>query len=133
MGSQVSTEGDVYSFGILLLETFTGRRPTDELFKDDANLRSFVQQALPDQVMDAVDESALYEEEPGDLSTTTNLKGYSRIELSECLISLFRIGLTCSEQTPQDRMNMEHVCRDLISIREKFNRRGAYQGNFQKE
>ncbi|XP_059300607.1 putative receptor-like protein kinase At3g47110 [Lycium ferocissimum] len=35
MGGQVSSQGDVYSFGILLLEIFTWRRPTSELFEEN--------------------------------------------------------------------------------------------------
>ncbi|PRQ36779.1 putative protein kinase RLK-Pelle-LRR-XII-1 family [Rosa chinensis] len=51
MGSdQVSTYGDVYSFGILLLEMFTGKRPTDCTFSDDLNLHHFVKTALPERV-----------------------------------------------------------------------------------
>ncbi|XP_065623647.1 putative receptor-like protein kinase At3g47110 isoform X1 [Quercus suber] len=57
MGSQLSTNGDVYSFGILLLEMLTRRRPIDKLFKDDLNLHNFVKLALPGRVMEIVDHS----------------------------------------------------------------------------
>lgn len=133
MGSLTSTEGDVYSFGILLLEIFTGRRPTDALFKDNENLHSFVQQALPDQVMDIVDQSAFYNEQPGELMETTNWESYSKFEFRECLISLFRIGLKCSEPAPKDRMKMMQVSMDLISVKEKFNKYGACEGKFVKK
>ena len=57
MGSQLSTNGDVYSFGVLLLQMLTRRRPTDKLFKDDLNLHNFVKLALPGRVMEIVDHS----------------------------------------------------------------------------
>jgi serine/threonine protein kinase len=42
MGGEPSALGDVYSYGIFLLETFTGKRPTDKMFKDGFNLHNFV-------------------------------------------------------------------------------------------
>ncbi|WZZ34704.1 hypothetical protein YC2023_018105 [Brassica napus] len=40
--------GDRYSFGVLLLETFTGKRPTSELFEGNYTLHSYTKSALPD-------------------------------------------------------------------------------------
>ncbi|KAK3436998.1 hypothetical protein EUGRSUZ_C01824 [Eucalyptus grandis] len=48
MGDMVSTQGDMYSYGILLLEMLTGRRPIEKTFKDHLNLHNFVKVALPD-------------------------------------------------------------------------------------
>ncbi|KAK3436994.1 hypothetical protein EUGRSUZ_C01828, partial [Eucalyptus grandis] len=62
MGDMVSTQGDMYSYGILLLEMLTGRRPTEETFKDYLNLHNFVEVALPDRVMELVD-SAIFNRE----------------------------------------------------------------------
>ncbi|KAL1829044.1 hypothetical protein ACET3Z_007456 [Daucus carota] len=42
---------------------FTGKRPTDEIFRDGMNLHNFVNKAIGDQVMAIVDESAWYREE----------------------------------------------------------------------
>ncbi|XP_016651449.1 PREDICTED: probable LRR receptor-like serine/threonine-protein kinase At3g47570 [Prunus mume] len=55
MGSEVSTNGEVYSFGILMLEMFTGKRPTDDMFYGDLNLHTFVKMAFPERVMEIAD------------------------------------------------------------------------------
>ncbi|PKI39573.1 hypothetical protein CRG98_040043 [Punica granatum] len=55
MGSETSTVGDVYSFGILLLELFTGKRPIDEMFNECLNLHNFAKKALSGHLEETVD------------------------------------------------------------------------------
>ena len=55
MGNEVSIYGDVYSDGILLLEMFTGKRPTDSIFLNSLNLRDFVKESLPERIIDIID------------------------------------------------------------------------------
>ncbi|KAM3373972.1 putative receptor-like protein kinase [Capsicum galapagoense] len=122
MGGQVSSQGDVYSFGVLLLEIFTGRRPTSELFEDNETLHSFVKHALPGQVMDVVDQSALYETEPGNLMDILSRRSDFTDEFVECLVSILTTGVACSEETSLARISMGRVVLDLTSIRDKLSR-----------
>ena len=62
MGGQVSTLGDIHSYGILLLEMFLGKRPIDEMFKDGLSIHKFTTMVLPEHVMDIVDPSMFFEE-----------------------------------------------------------------------
>lgn len=55
MGSEVSPSGDLNSYGIVLLEMFTGKRPTDNMFVDGLNLHNFVKEALPQGVKEIAD------------------------------------------------------------------------------
>ncbi|KAK8938406.1 putative leucine-rich repeat receptor-like serine/threonine-protein kinase [Platanthera zijinensis] len=57
MGSKASPQGDVYSYGILLLELFTGKRPTDEMFMDGLSLREYVERSYTDNLMEIMDPS----------------------------------------------------------------------------
>jgi serine/threonine protein kinase len=47
VGCKISVESDIYSYGIILLEIITGRRPTDDMFKDGVNIHNFVESSLP--------------------------------------------------------------------------------------
>lgn len=62
MAGEASIEGDLYSFGIFVMEILTGRRPTDEVFKDSFNLHNFVKTALPRRLMQIVDQTLLSRE-----------------------------------------------------------------------
>ncbi|MED6208664.1 hypothetical protein PIB30_047385 [Stylosanthes scabra] len=100
--SRVSKEGDTYSFGIMLLEMLTGRRPTEEIFKDGNNLHSYVQNAFPNNFLEIVDASLLH--------------NFQNLDANKCLFSLFKIGLACSLESPEERMNMLEVTRQLSLI-----------------
>ncbi|CAJ1975578.1 unnamed protein product [Sphenostylis stenocarpa] len=115
MGSEVSMNGDMYSFGILLLEMFTGRRPTDEIYEDGQNLHDFVKNAVFDNLLQTLDPSlelehkvATIEKENGQ-NLTADVENY--------LVSLFKIGLVCSMESPRERMNIMEVSKELSKIR----------------
>ncbi|KAI6678215.1 hypothetical protein NL676_039011, partial [Syzygium grande] len=110
MGHKVSIVGDAYSYGILLLEMFTGKRPTEEAFGHCLNLHSFVQMALPDRAMEIVD-LRLWSE-AGDRQ--------QEIKIRDCIISVFEIGVACSMESPPDRMDMTEVIRKLYSIKVSY-------------
>ncbi|KAM7515406.1 hypothetical protein LguiA_004989 [Lonicera macranthoides] len=121
MGIDVSAYGDVYSFGILLLEMFTGKRPTDEMFKDNLNLREFSKMAFPDKLVETIDPILLQQGEARDTipSNATN-HSHSHIGMSkvqECLMSILRIGIACSEESPRGRLEISEVLAKLQTIK----------------
>ena len=105
MGSQLSTQGDMYSFGILILEMLTKIRPTQDMFKDGQTLQTYVKDAISDRLFDVVSPTIL----PLDLQIRPNVE--------KCLLSLFKIGLTCSIESPQERMNATDVLKELNHIK----------------
>lgn len=114
----MSANGDVYSFGILLLEMMTGKRPTDDMFHGDLNLHDFAQMALPDQVIGIVDKSLLNNNKDQVASATTSINQKQRdAATKECLISAIKIGVSCSLPSPQDRKNIHDVARELHLLR----------------
>ncbi|XP_073109427.1 uncharacterized protein [Elaeis guineensis] len=118
MGSKVSTQGDVYSYGILLLEMLTGLRPTDDRFKDGLDLHSFVKMAYPQHVMDILDPALLLDEENGINISSCQSAVTASEEAQNCLLSIIKIGLWCAEKLPQQRMKLGDVIKIMHAARE---------------
>ncbi|XP_061352233.1 putative receptor-like protein kinase At3g47110 [Gastrolobium bilobum] len=128
MGGEVSTLGDMYSFGILVLEILTGRKPTDEMFINGINLHTFVKVSLPDKLLQIVDSAILPRElkkefvsaeEENNISNQNQSQMHPN-DFKKCLLELFSIGLACSAESPKERMNMRDVTRELNVIKNAF-------------
>ncbi|KAI4310716.1 hypothetical protein MLD38_035670 [Melastoma candidum] len=88
-----STKGDVYSYGVVLLELLTGKRPTDSADFGDNNLVGWVKQHAKRRISDVFDPE-LMKEDP-------NLE----IELLQHL----KVACACLDDRPQKRPNMIQV------------------------
>jgi len=120
---QASRKTDVFSFGIMILEVFTGRRPTDPVFIGGLTLRQWVSQAFPGNLIDILDDKLLQDEE-GRLNfgnqTDTSLASSSTSRGNKFLVSIFELGLTCSSESPEQRMAMNNVVAKLEDIKKDY-------------
>ncbi|CAL5355693.1 unnamed protein product [Camellia sinensis] len=92
MGEEVSTQGDIYSFGVLLLKMFIGKRPADNMFIDNINIHIYAKRSLSNQVMVIVDRRIILaeEEEPSRTrqSSTNNISKLERLNSRDVLMEL---------------------------------------------
>ncbi|KAI3519861.1 hypothetical protein L1887_09078 [Cichorium endivia] len=114
VGSEMTRSGDVYSFGILLLEVMTGKRPTDNIFNEGLSLHKFAQMSLSDHVTDVIDDGLLNFLQEEVIATKCTEAKAKKIE--ECLASTIKIGVSCSLDSPAQRMNIENVVHELQHI-----------------
>ncbi|KAK9181257.1 hypothetical protein WN944_024394 [Citrus x changshan-huyou] len=103
---RVSTRGDVYSYGIMLIETFTGKKPTDEIFIGELSLSRWVNDLLPISVMEVIDTNLLSGEE----------RYFAAKEQS--LLSILNLATECTIESPGKRINAREIVTGLLKIRD---------------
>lgn len=110
MSEERSTKGDVYSFGVILLEMVTSISPTEEIFNDGTSLHDLVASNFPKDIFKIVDPTMLQD----DIDATEVLQS--------CVIPLVRIGLSCSMTSPKDRCEMGQVCSEILRIKDALSK-----------
>jgi Protein tyrosine and serine/threonine kinase len=113
VGGRPSIEGDVYSYGILLLELFTGLSPTDERLGDNWILQKHVEMTFPEQIMDIID-AKLFSQIDGQDHQYTSENVYG------CLVAVIQCALLCSKESPKERITMKDVVKELNSAQKKL-------------
>lgn len=99
----------------MLLEVFTGRRPTDPMFEGETSIRRWVYQAFPTELTSVLDEQLQQD------------AASSFVNLNEFLPSVFELGLLCSSDSPDERMSMRDVVVALKQIKRNYSNRSAKQ------
>nr|XP_027098457.1 probable LRR receptor-like serine/threonine-protein kinase At3g47570 [Coffea arabica] len=104
----VSTRCDVYSFGITMIEAFTGKRPKDEMFKEEISIRHWIQELLPGSVDQVIDVKLLH---PEDEQVAKNIA---------CVSSILQLALSCTLDVPENRINIKDALTTLEKIKTQF-------------
>nr|ABR18304.1 unknown [Picea sitchensis] len=99
---QVTAAGNVYSFGVILLETLTSRLPVEEAFGEGMDLVKWVHNAssrkeTPEQILDAK------------LSTVS-------FAWRQQMLAALKVALLCTDNTPAKRPKMKKVVEMLQEV-----------------
>ena len=126
---RLQQRGDVYGYGIFLLEMFQGKRPIDKMFKDHLNLHNFAKMALPESLVQIVDPILLPREVVETLAITVAREDNNEhviqadeetrrcvnpcqidANVHKCLVSILDIGLAVQ----WSHQKKERIWRKLI-------------------
>ncbi|KAL8048590.1 hypothetical protein ABFX02_07G075900 [Erythranthe guttata] len=109
----VSTRCDVYSYGVMVMETFARKKPSDDMFGGDLTLKSWVQMSLNNESSSEVIDANLLNME--------NEIGFEKNV--QCVSSILELALRCSAESSGDRINMKEALTVLQKIKVRYSRR----------
>ncbi|GLU15008.1 hypothetical protein SLE2022_315380 [Rubroshorea leprosula] len=136
LGGKASRSGDVYSLGILLLEIFIAKKPTDAMFKEGSSLNEFASAMIvDDQALNHIIDPRLFKNinDGSPMQSLTNTSftssssnqnrtshNYRMENCEECLRAVIRVGLACAAQNARDRLLIREVQAKLQEIKKSL-------------
>ncbi|GKV02158.1 hypothetical protein SLEP1_g14625 [Rubroshorea leprosula] len=136
-GGKASRSGDVHSFGILLLEIFIAKKPTNAMFKEASSFNEFTSEiTTDDQALNHIIDPRLFKNindgsPMQSLSVTSSVSGgsnssnctshsYRMEKCEECLRAVIRVGLACAAQNARDCLSIREVQAKLQEIKKSL-------------
>ena len=95
----------MYSYGVVVLEMITKRRPTSNIFMDGRSLPTWVQSALHGNWMDVIDPYLEQEIQDGLVD-------------HETIYNVLALALACAKESPKDRPTMLDVLETLVLLKQ---------------
>ncbi|XP_022852094.1 receptor kinase-like protein Xa21 [Olea europaea var. sylvestris] len=93
----VSTMADVYSYGIMLMETFTKKKPTDDMFVGEFTMRKWVLESFPKAIAQIVDIDLV------------NAAEYNIQAKESCFTLIMELALECTTDLPEERPTAKDI------------------------
>ena len=87
------------------METFTRRRPTDEIFSEEMSMKNWVGDSLCGSITEVVDANLLRGEDEQFMAK------------KQCISSILGLAMECVADSPEERINMKDVVTTLKKIK----------------
>ncbi|RLN11830.1 putative leucine-rich repeat receptor-like serine/threonine-protein kinase [Panicum miliaceum] len=114
LGGRPSTQGDVYSFGVMLLEMISGKRPTDVIAEEGHGLHDWARNRHLQHGVDAVAERSLPRDPPSVLPFGPPGREMEAVVVME----LLDLGVACSQLAPSMRPAMDDAAHEIACLRD---------------
>lgn len=105
----------MFSFGVLVLELVTGKRPTDHFFQQGAGLHEWVKTQYPHSLDPIVGEAM--ERYCSAAAARAGPRPCKRL-WREVIVELVELGLMCTQFTPSARPTMVDVAQEMTRLKE---------------